>query len=411
MTSFLTLDDINVTSHFIFVRADLNLPIVDGKVTDETRLVRLLPTLKELIAKKAKIILASHLGRPKGKRSAEDSLKILVPLLQKHLAAPIYFIDDCIGYTVHEALKTLQDGEILLLENLRFYEQEEKNDPVFSKSLSELADFYVNDAFSCSHRAHASIVGITDYLPAIAGRGMQEELEALKKSLQMPERPVMAIVGGAKVSTKLAVLKNLTEKVDYLVVGGGMANTFLAAKGIDIGASLCEWDMLKTAQEILEQSSQSGCQIILPQDAVVCEAVLPNAPSRNSSMDEISPQDRIVDMGVKSVHYVISLLKTCRTLLWNGPVGVFEILPFDKGTVALAIAIADLTKTGKLISVAGGGDTVSALVHAKVESSLSYVSTAGGAFLEWLEGKTLPGIVALEKEYKKQLLTSRGISR
>lgn len=394
---FLTLDDVDVTNQFVLVRADLNLPKQEGQFTDLTRLDRLIPTLKELSQRQARIIVMSHFGRPKGQRKEEDSLRDLVPILTEHTGLRVSFAEDCIGPKVKQQIETLHPGEMILVENLRFQRGEEANDPKFAKELSQLASLYVNDAFSCSHRAHASVVGITEFLPAVAGRGMQAELEALEKALLTPQYPVMAVVGGSKISTKLAVLEHLLPKVDYLVVAGGMANTFLAAQGYEVGQSLCELDMLEVAQTILRHADSKGCQIILPLDVVVASEIAPGQKSQTVSIAEIPTHQRIADLGQASVAHLGKLLKKCQTLIWNGPLGVFEIPPFDQGTTAFAKLVAAETKAGQLISVAGGGDTLAALAHAGCKDDLTYVSTAGGAFLEWLEGKELPGVQALIK--------------
>lgn len=396
MTQFSTLDDVNVSGKTVLVRADLNLPMQDGMATDITRVERLLPTIKELIQHHAKIILMSHFGRPKGQRHEEESLKHLLPTLEKVFGQSILFANDCIGPDVIRLAKGLQPGQILLLENLRFHGAEEKNDPAFAKALAGLADIYVNDAFSCSHRAHASVVAITQFLPAIAGRGMQAELKALGQVLAHPKRPLMAIVAGSKVSTKLDLLQNLVQKVDFLVVGGGMANTFLSALGYPIGQSLCEFEMMDTARSIFEAAKISGCGMILPQDVAVTMDIKSQGLRRIAAISDVHPEDKIVDIGELTVRTICSKLATCATVIWNGPVGIFEIPPFDVGSIEIAKSIADLTRQGVLMSVAGGGDTLAALAHAGCSDEFTYTSTAGGAFLEWLEGKTLPGVAVLE---------------
>lgn len=404
MAQFLTLDDVDVSFKTVLVRADLNLPMQGGAVTDVTRVERLMPTIKELITRHAKIILMSHFGRPKGKPHEGDSLKNLLPTLEQVFGQPVQFAKDCIGPEAMALAQNLQPGEILLLENLRFHDGEEKNDATFAKALASLADIYINDAFSCSHRAHASVVAITQNLPAIAGRGMQLELEVLGRVLGHPKHPLMAIVAGSKVSTKLGVLQNLIQKVDFLVVGGGMANTFLKALGFPIGQSLCELEMMDTAHSILKAAKISGCEVILPQDVVVTLDIKSESMRQSVSVLNVQPEDKIVDVGERTIETICSKLATCATVVWNGPVGVFEIPPFDVGSVEIARGIAELTQQGSLISVAGGGDTLAALAHAGCSEKLTYTSTAGGAFLEWLEGKTLPGVAALEAAklvYKK----------
>lgn len=396
MTEFLTLDDVDVSQKTVLVRADLNVPMQNGQVSDLTRIERLVPTIKYLKDRSAKIILLSHFGRPKGQRSSEESLKNLLPALTVAFGQTISFANDCIGPEAEKASKMLQPGQILLLENLRFHEGEEKNDPIFAKALAELGDIFVNDAFSCSHRAHASMVGLTQFLPSIAGRGMQAELEALERVLEKPKRPLLAIVAGSKVSTKLDLLQNLVQKVDYLVVGGGMANTFLCALDYPIGQSLCEKDMMDTAHAILAQSKVSGCEVILPQDVAVTLEIKAHVPRKIVKIAQVQPSHKIVDMGQETIDYILEKLKKCATVIWNGPVGIFEIPPFDQGSTALAKLIAEQTKTAGLISVAGGGDTLAALAHANCMNDFSYTSTAGGAFLEWLEGKSLPGVMALK---------------
>lgn len=355
MNSFLTLDDIDVTNKFVLVRTDLNLPKQEGKFTDLTRLDRLIPTLKELSEKRAKTIVISHFGRPDGVKNEKDSLRDLAPVLAKQSGLRVFFAEDCIGPEVKQQVNSLQSGEVILLENLRFHKEEEANDPKFAQALSQLASLYVNDAFSCSHRAHASIVGITAYLPSAAGRGMQAELEALEKAIHSPKHPVMAVVGGAKISTKLSVLENLMDKVDYLVVAGAMANTFLAAQGYAMGQSLYEPEMINTARDVLQSAQKKGCQIILPVDVVVAPEIAPGQKPETVLAQEVPPQTRIADAGKASVENLGQLLKKCHTVVWNGPLGVFEIPPFDSGTTAFAHLVATATKSGQLISVAGGG--------------------------------------------------------
>jgi phosphoglycerate kinase len=393
--TFKTIDSIDVAGKRVLVRVDLNVPMKDGKVTDATRIERAAPTLAELAAKGAKVIVLSHFGRPDGKRVPEMSLKPLVEPLSKALAKPVAFADDCIGTVAEEAVRVLKPGEVLLLENLRFHKEEEKNDAGFIDKLSVLGDAYVNDAFSAAHRAHASTEGLANRLPAAAGRLMQAELEALDKALGNPKRPVCAVVGGAKVSTKLDLLGNLVGKVGKLIIGGGMANTFLAAQGIKIGKSLAEKDLADTAREIMAKAKAANCEILLPVDVVVASEFKAGAPSQVVDAKACPDDQMILDVGPKSIQIYAKQVAKCATLVWNGPLGAFEIKPFDNGTVALARTVAEQTGAKKLLSVAGGGDTVAALAAAGVEEKFSYVSTAGGAFLEWMEGKTLPGVAAL----------------
>lgn len=393
--AFKTLDDIEVKGKRVFVRADLNVPVKDGKVTDATRIVRSASTIAELRDKGAAVIVASHFGRPKGGPSAEFSLKPVADALAEALGTPVAFADDCVGPVAEAAVAALKPGAVLLLENLRFHAEEEKNDAGFVAALAKLADLYVNDAFSSAHRAHASTEGLAHKLPAAAGRLMQAELEALAKVLEKPERPVTAIVGGAKVSTKLDLLGNLVARVDFLVIGGAMANTFLAAQGIGVGKSLCEREMAETALKVLETAKAKGCTVVLPTDVVVAGEFAAGAPSEVVPVDKVPADKMILDVGPVSVRTVVNRLAESKTLLWNGPFGAFELKPFDAGTNGVARGAADLTKKGALVSVAGGGDTVAALGNAGVVDAFSYVSTAGGAFLEWLEGKTLPGVAAL----------------
>ena len=394
-TTFKTLDDLDVSGKHVLVRVDLNVPMKDGKVTDATRIERAVPTLAELAAKGARVIVLSHFGRPDGKRVPEMSLRPLVEPLSKALGKPVAFAEDCIGPLAEEAVRGLKPGEVLLLENLRFHKEEEKNDAGFIDKLSVLGEVYVNDAFSAAHRAHASTEGLANRLPAAAGRLMQAELEALDKALGNPKRPVCAVVGGAKVSTKLDLLGNLVGRVDKLIIGGGMANTFLAAQGIKVGKSLCEKDLAPTARDILAKAEAAKCKVLLPVDAVVAAEFKANAPHRVVDVTACPDDQMILDIGPRSIDLYVAELDDCATLVWNGPLGAFEMKPFDAGTVALAEAVARLTSAGKLLSVAGGGDTVAALAAAGVEEKFSYVSTAGGAFLEWMEGKTLPGVAAL----------------
>jgi phosphoglycerate kinase len=397
MSGFRTLDDVNVSGKRVLIRVDLNVPMEHGKVTDMTRIERTAPTIRELAEKGARVVVLSHFGRPGGKRVKEMSLKPLVEPLSKVLGRKVAFATDCIGSEAGEVVSKLMDGEVALLENLRFHSAEEKNTAEFADKLAVQGDIYVNDAFSCAHRAHASTEGLAHLLPAVAGRLMQEELEALTRALGDPERPVAAIVGGAKVSTKLELLGNLVGKVDRLVIGGGMANTFLHAKGIDVGKSLCERDLADTAREIMRKADAAGCLIILPADAVVATEFKVNASHMTIPVDAVQKDHMILDVGAKTVELLQRELGLCKTVVWNGPLGAFELQPFDAGTVAVAKFVATLTKEGKLLSVAGGGDTVAALAHAGVEDDFSYISTAGGAFLEWMEGKVLPGVAALER--------------
>ncbi len=396
MTAFRTLDDANFAGRRVLVRVDLNVPMESGVVTDATRIERILPTIREIADKGGKVVLLAHFGRPKG-RDPKESLAPVAKVLADHLGRPVGFADDCIGPVAKAAVDAMKPGDVLCLENTRFHKEEEKNDPAFVKALAENGDLWVNDAFSAAHRAHASTEGLGHVLPAYAGRTMQREIEALSKALEAPQRPVLAVVGGAKVSTKLDLLGNLVKRVDILVIGGGMANTFLAAQGKAVGKSLCEKDLLDTARSIIATAAQANCAIVLPVDAVVAGEFKANAPSKVVSVDAVGPDDMILDIGPASVAAVNGRLATAKTLVWNGPFGAFELTPFDAGTVAVAKAAATLTAQGKLLSVAGGGDTVSALNHAGVADAFTYVSTAGGAFLEWLEGKPLPGVDVLRK--------------
>ena len=397
MSAFQTLDHVEVKGKRVLVRADLNVPVENGVVTDATRIDRLAPSIAELADKGAKVILLSHFGRPKG-RDAKNSLKPVVAELAHIIKRPVKFADDCIGETAEQAVAELRPGNILCLENTRFYPGEENNDPEFAKALAKLGDIYVNDAFSVSHRAHASTEGLAHLLPAYAGRTLQTELDALVKALEHPDRPLTAIVGGAKVSTKLDLLGNLLRKVDVLIIGGAMANTFLLAQGKKVGKSLFEKDLVEIAKKILDEARANKRQIILPVDAVVAEKYEAHAPSRVVDVDHVGDNDMILDIGPHSIEYAISELARSKTVVWNGPFGTFEIEPFDNGTDEVAEAVAELTRAGKLVSVAGGGDTVAALNAAGVADRLTYVSTAGGAFLEWLEGKALPGVEILRQK-------------
>jgi phosphoglycerate kinase len=398
--SFQTLSALDATNKTVLLRADLNVPFENGAVTDTTRLDRLVPTIKLLQKKGAKIAILAHFGRPKGKTPA-DSLKPIAAKLGEVLGENVAFIADCIGDTAKDGIANLKAGQIAVLENVRYYAEEEKNDPAFAKQLASLGDVYVNDAFSASHRAHASIEALPHLLPAYAGLLMEDELNALTRSLENPQRPVAAIVGGSKISTKLSVLDNLVKKVDYLVLGGGMANTFLVAQGIEVGKSLCERDMIDQAKKIQETAQKSGCTILLPTDRVAVKEFGKGVPFEIVAVDALPAEMEAVDIGPATIEKLRTVLTGCKTVLWNGPMGVFEVKPFDKGTNDLANLVAELTKKGSLVSVAGGGDTVFALENAGAADKFTYLSTAGGAFLEWLEGKPLPGVQALYTAAKK----------
>jgi phosphoglycerate kinase len=397
--AFKTLDQADLAGKRALVRVDFNVPMDGGRVTDDTRLRAALPTIEKLRKGGAKVILLAHFDRPKGKRVPEMSLKPVVEPLAKLVGAPVAFADDCVGPAAKAAVDSLRPGDVLLLENVRFHAGEEKNDPEFAKALAELGDIYVNDAFSAAHRAHGSTEGLAHLLPAYAGEQMRRELDALDMALGKPQRPVMGIVGGAKVSTKLDLLNNLVAKLQYLAIGGGMANTFRFAQGYDVGASLCEKDMADTAREILKKAESAGCRMILPTDVVVAKDLAENAPSRVTRLAEgaesLAPDDKIFDVGPDTLAQILAAMREARTLIWNGPLGVFEVKPFDHATVEAARAAAKLAKGGELIAVAGGGDTVAALNAAGVADDFTFVSTAGGAFLEWMEGKELPGVAAL----------------
>ncbi|MDX8533604.1 phosphoglycerate kinase [Mesorhizobium sp. VK25A] len=398
MAGFKTLDDIGaVSGKRVLVRVDLNVPVADGKVTDATRIERIAPTIAELSKKGAKVILLAHFGRPKDGPSAEFSLEPIARATAEVLGRPVGFAADCVGDKAAEAVDAMKDGDVLLLENTRFHKAEEKNESAFTEKLAANGDIYVNDAFSAAHRAHASTEGLAHKLPAYAGRTMQAELDALEKGLGDPVRPVVAIVGGAKVSTKIDLLMNLVKKVDALVIGGGMANTFLAARGTDVGKSLCEHDLAGTAKQIMIEAAEAGCAIILPADGVVAKEFKAGAPSETVAIADVPADGMILDVGAKTVQSVNDWIDRAATLVWNGPLGAFEIEPFDRATVAAAKHAAARTKEGKLVSVAGGGDTVAALNHAGVADDFTYVSTAGGAFLEWMEGKPLPGVEVLKR--------------
>ncbi len=399
MTKFRTLDDLgDVTGKVALVRVDLNLPMQDGAVTDDTRVRASAPTILQLAEKGAKVLLLAHFGRPKGERVSTQSLSMVVSAVETVLGKEVMFVPEVAGPVVEQAVGILRAGDIAILENTRFWKGEEANDPDLAKAIAANADFYVNDAFSAAHRAHATTEGLAHVLPAYAGRSMQAELEALGKALDAPVKPVAAVVGGAKVSSKLDVLTHLVTKVDHLIIGGGMANTFLAARGVNVGKSLCEHDLAATAEKILETAEASGCTVHLPYDVVVSKEFAANPASlRVCNVHEVAADEMILDVGPQAVEALADVLKTCRTLVWNGPMGAFETQPFDAATVALARSAAALTKEGALISVAGGGDTVAALNHAGVAADFTYISTAGGAFLEWMEGKELPGVKALEQ--------------
>ncbi len=395
MTSFRSLDNADVKGKRVLVRVDFNVPMENGEVTDATRIERAAPTIREIADKGGKVILLSHFGRPKG-REPRDSLEPVAATAAGVIGRPVAFAGDCIGEAADKTIAAMRPGDILCLENTRFHAGEAKNDPAFVAALARLGDIHVNDAFSAAHRANASTEGLAHKLPAYAGRAMQAELEALERALQAPQRPVAAIVGGAKISTKLDLLGNLLTKVETLIIGGGMANTFLAAQGKAVGRSLCEADLLPTARDILAKAKNSGRDIVLPVDAVAAQKLAAHVPSRVVSVDEIGATDMILDIGPRSVERVVSVLARTKTLLWNGPLGAFECEPFDNGTDEVAEAAAELTDAGKLVTIAGGGDTVAALNAAGVSRRFTYTSTAGGAFLEWLEGKTLPGVEALK---------------
>lgn len=402
MTSFQTLDDLGeVAGKRALVRVDLNVPMQEGKVADDTRLRATLPTVIELADRGAIVLLLAHFGRPMGKRRPEMSLSLVVPAYRAMLGRPVRFIEDCVGEGALQAIAAMHPGEVAILENTRFHEGEEENDSALVAAMAELGDFYVNDAFSAAHRAHASTEGLAHRLPAYAGRAMEAELTALAAALGNPKRPLAAVVGGAKISTKLDVLRNLVSKVDHLIVGGAMANTFLAARGVDVAKSLAEHDLKQSALEILDAADRARCTVYLPCDVVVAKEFVADPPSvRTVDIQGITSDEMILDVGPASVAIFIEALKLCRTVIWNGPLGAFEKHPFDAATVALADAISSLTQAGLLVSVAGGGDTVAALHRARLASNFTFVSTAGGAFLEWMEGRTLPGVRALERPEK-----------
>jgi phosphoglycerate kinase len=394
--AFRTLDDLgDIKGKRALVRVDLNVPMADGRVTDETRLRALLPTVSELADKGAKVLLLAHFGRPKGAKHSEMSVSMVLDALQAVLGREVMFVPEIAGPVVAQSIGILADGDIALLENTRFWPGEEQNDPELARAVAANGDLYVNDAFSAAHRAHMSTEGLAHVLPAYAGRSMEAELKALEAALGSPEHPVAAVVGGAKVSSKLDVLNNLVKQVDHLIIGGGMANTFLAARGINVGKSLCEHDLADTANAILEAADAAGCTVHLPYDVVTSVEFRANPPVRTVNVHEVAADEMILDVGPAAVEALADVLKTCRTLVWNGPLGAFEMEPFDAATVSLARTAAALTREGSLVSVAGGGDTVAALAHAGVTGDFTFVSTAGGAFLEWMEGKPLPGVDAL----------------
>ena len=396
MASFRTIDHLDVSGKRVLMRVDFNVPMKDGKVTDTTRIDRTVPSLRELASKGAKVIILAHFGRPKGKKNPEFTLKPVADCLAERLGSPVAFATDCIGPDAAKVVNAMKPGDFAMLENVRFYAEEEKNDPGFAAKLAENGDILVSDAFSCSHRAHASVEALARILPSAAGRLMQAELEALESALEKPKHPVAAVVGGAKVSTKLEVLGHLVAKVDQLIIGGAMANTFLAAKGVNVGKSLCEHDMAEAAREIMDRAAKAGCEIVLPTDVVVAAEFKEGAAATTVPVNAVPADKMILDVGQHSIADLNKRLAGYKTLLWNGPLGAFEVRPFDAGTSSVAQEAAKLTAGGQLISVAGGGDTVAALAHAGVGDKFSYVSTAGGAFLEWMEGKVLPGVAVLK---------------
>ncbi|KLE35664.1 phosphoglycerate kinase [Aurantiacibacter luteus] len=398
MAAFKTLDDLprDLTGQRALVRVDLNLPMAEGRATDLTRAEAVAPTIRELSERGAKVLLLAHYGRPKGERHSTMSMSEIVGALESVIDVEVMFVPEVAGPVVEQSVGILAPGDVALLENTRFWPGEEANDADFARAIAANGDFYVNDAFSASHRAHATTEGLAHLLPAYAGRAMEKELKALDTALGNPQPPVAAVVGGAKVSTKLAVLEHLVEKVQHLIIGGGMANTFLAANGVDVGKSLCEHDLVDTVNRIVEAADAAGCTVHLPYDVVVAKEFASNPPSlRTCNVHEVAADEMILDVGPQAVEALGDVLKTCATLVWNGPLGAFETPPFDEATVALARTAAALTQSGALVSVAGGGDTVAALAHAGVADQVTYVSTAGGAFLEWMEGKELPGVAAL----------------
>ncbi|MBY8975631.1 phosphoglycerate kinase [Rhodobacteraceae bacterium NNCM2] len=394
--TFRTLDDLDLNNKRVLVRVDINTPVKDGVVTDDTRIRAIVPTIKDIIAKGGKPILLGHFGRPKGEVRQEMSLKITQDTLQELCDTPVQFVSDCVGPIADDVIERSDQDHVVLLENTRFHPGEEANDPDFAAAMARLGDVYVNDAFSAAHRAHASTEGLAHLLPSAAGRLMEKELNALQKALGKPEHPVIAVVGGAKVSTKLDLLGNLIAKVDQIVIGGGMANTFLAAKGIDVGKSLCEHDLADTAREIMARAEAASCELVLPIDVVIAREFAANVPCETVPATECPSDAMILDAGPESVADISARFEAAKTVVWNGPLGAFEIEPFNAATNAAAQKAAELTNAGSLLTVAGGGDTVAALNAAGAASHFSYVSTAGGAFLEWLEGKTLPGVAALD---------------
>jgi phosphoglycerate kinase len=394
--AFKTLDNLDVRGKRVLVRADLNVPMHDGQITDTVRIERQAPTVRELAEKGARVIVLSHFDRPKGKVVPSMSLKPVAAPLAKEVGRPVAFASDCIGPTAQSAVAAMKDGEVLLLENTRFHAGEEKNDDAFAKEIAKLGDIYVNDAFSAAHRAHATTEALAHLLPSAAGRSMEAELKHLEKALGEPDRPLMAVIGGAKVSTKITLLENLVQKVDVLVIGGAMANTFLAAENFEVGKSLVELDHLKTAERVVRLAGDTGCVLMLPVDVVVAHKFEANAPHKTVDIRHVGKTDIILDVGPKSLEAFGRRLASARTVVWNGPLGAFETEPFDIGTRSAARMVADATKAGDLLSVAGGGDTVAALNVAGVAGDFTYVSTAGGAFLEWLEGQELPGVAALQ---------------
>lgn len=396
MSAFKTLDDIgDVAGKRVLVRVDLNMPMADGAVTDTTRIDAALPTINELAGKGAIVLLLAHFGRPKGAKNPSQSLSLVIDAVSHAVGKSVMFIPESAGDAAAAGISVLAAGDVAVLENTRFYPGEEKNDPALADAMAALGDLYVNDAFSAAHRAHASTEGIAHRLPAFAGRAMEAELKALDAALGQPQRPVAAVVGGAKVSSKIDVLRHLVSRVDHLIIGGGMANTFLAARGVAVGKSLCEHDLVGTADDIFAAAEAAGCTIHLPYDVVVAKEFAANPPTRTVNVHDVAADEMILDVGPAAVEALGDVLKTCRTLVWNGPLGAFETPPFDRATVALARTAAALTAEGGLVSVAGGGDTVAALNHAGVADEFTFVSTAGGAFLEWMEGKALPGVEAL----------------
>ena len=397
-----TLDDMDLDDKRVLVRVDINVPMQDGVVSDDTRIIRIVPTVRDILAAGGIPVLLAHFGRPKGQRRPEFSLQPLVVCLEQALGTPVMFAADCIGAGPAAALQALPKGEVLLLENTRYHAAEEANDPGFAAQIAKLGDIYCNDAFSAAHRAHASTEALARVLPSCAGRLMAAELDALETALGAPKHPVVAVVGGAKVSTKLALLSNLVTKVDHLVIGGGMANTFVAAQGHSVGTSLAEHDMTDTASDILARATATGCEIILPSDVVVAREFAANAPHQTVAINLCPADGMILDAGAQTVARITDCFSTAKTLIWNGPLGAFELEPFDTATNAAARQAANLTKAGGLVSVAGGGDTVAALNKAGVADTFSYLSTAGGAFLEWMEGKTLPGVAALQSRLPHQ---------